>query len=153
MRPGWWRERDTDMPRPFRSRTGPVEWEIDTGRLNQILNSLQENRREAVGVTAFAIQRKAQPKTRFDTGALRNSIYVRMGRRATPLPPLEGDPPRVELPQPEDDDTAHIGPSVEYGIWQELGTEIMAAQPFLGPAVREAADELERNFRPVVTGE
>lgn len=140
------------MPRPFRSRTGPVEYEIDTARLNQILNDLPGNRRQAVRVTAFSIERKAKPKTRFDTGALRSSIYVRMGRGATPLPPVEGDAERVELPQPEDDDTAHVGPSVEYGIWQELGTENMAAQPFLGPAVREAADELERNFRPVVTG-
>jgi HK97 gp10 family phage protein len=151
--PSWWSGRGIDMPRPFRGRSGPVEWEIDTARLNRILDSLPGNRREAVRVTAFAIERKAKPRTRFDTGALRSSIYTRVGRGATPMPAVEGDAVRVELPEPGDDDTAHVGPSVEYGIWQELGTAAMAAQPFLGPAVNEAADELERNFRPVVTGE
>lgn len=144
------------MPRPFRSRTGDVEWEIDTAQLNNILRNVPGNRRTAVRATAFAIERKAKPRTRVDTGALRSSIYVRMGRGATALPQLPaeaGDVVRVELPQPEDDDTAHVGPSVEYGLYWELGTHVMAAQPFLGPAVNEAAEELERNFRPVVTGE
>lgn len=139
------------MPRPFRSRTGSVEWEIDTTRLNRILNNLPGNRRDAVRATAFAIERKAKPKTRFDTGALRSSIYVRLGKGATPLPVVEGDAERVELPEPENDDTAHVGPSVEYGIWQELGTENMAGQPYLGPAVSESADELERGMRYAVT--
>jgi HK97 gp10 family phage protein len=139
------------MPRPFRSRSGPVEWESDTSRLNRILANLDGNTQEAVRVTAFAIERKAKPKTRLDTGALRSSIYTRVGRRPTPLPVVEGNPERVELPEPENEQTAHVGPSVDYAIWNELGTERMAAQPFLGPAVNEAADELERNMRSVVT--
>ncbi len=139
------------MPRPFRTRTGPVECEVDTDVLNRILDNLPVNRREAVRTTAFAIEAKAKPKTRFDTGALRSSIYVRMGRRPAPLPEVEGTPVRVELPEPEDDDTAHVGPSVDYGIWQELGTESMSAQPYLGPAVSESVEELERNMRNVVT--
>jgi HK97 gp10 family phage protein len=152
MRRSWWRERGIAMPRPFRNRTGDVEWEIDTTRLNQILTRLPGNRRSAVRATAFAIERKAKPRTRYDTGALRSSIYVRMGKGATALPAVEGDAERVELPEPADDDTAHVGPSVEYGLYQELGTAVMAGQAFLGPAVNEAADELERNFRTVVTG-
>lgn len=139
------------MPRPFRTRTGPVECEVDTTVLNRILDNLTVNRRDAVRTVAFAIQRKAQPKTRFDTGALRSSIYVRVGRRPAPLPEVVGNPVRVELPAPDDDDTAHVGPSVDYGIWQELGTERMSAQPYLGPAVSESVGELERNFRNVVT--
>lgn len=139
------------MPRPFRTRTGPVECTVDTTVLNRILDNLTENRRDAVRATAFAVEAKAKPKTRFDTGALRNSIYMRMGRRPAPLPEVEGNPVRVELPAPEDDDTAHVGPSVDYGIWQELGTERMSAQPFLGPAVSESVEELERNMRNVVT--
>lgn len=139
------------MPRPFRTRTGPVECEVDTTVLNRILDNLPVNTRQAVGAVAFSIQRKAQPKTRYDTGALRSSIYVRMGRRPAPLPEVEGNPVRVELPAPDDEQTAHVGPSVDYGIWQELGTERMSAQPFLGPAVSEAAQDLERNFRNVVT--
>lgn len=145
------------MPRPFRGRSGDVEWEIDTGRLNQILNRLPGNRRDAVRATAFSIQRKAQMKAPVDTGALRNSIYVRMGSSEGQMPPVEASDEsgaeRVELPQPENADTAHVGPSVEYGLYVEMGTHVMAAQPFLGPAVNEAAEELERNFGPVVTGE
>ena len=30
--------------------------------------------------------------------------------------------------------TAEIGPTAEYGLYQEFGTSVMAAQPFMGPA-------------------
>ena len=134
-----------------RRRSGSVDWELDTSRLNEILRNLPGNRRNAVRATAFTIEGKAKVRAPVDTGALRNSIYVRMGRRPAPLPEVEGNPVRVELPAPADDQTAHVGPSVDYGIYQELGTERMRAQAYLGPAVSEAASELGRNFRNVVT--
>lgn len=139
------------MPRPFRTRQGSVECEVDTTVLNRILANLETNTTDAVRAVAFAVEAKAKPKTRLDTGALRSSIYTRVGLARTPLPEVVGDPVRVELPRPENNATAHVGPSVEYGIYQELGTERMSAQPYLGPAVAECVNELERHMRNVVT--
>lgn len=136
-----------------RGRAGSVEWEIDTTRLNEILNRLPGNVEGAVRATAFAIEATAKTMAPLDTGALRDSIYTRVGRQPTLLPEVAGNPPRVELPRPEDEQTAHVGPSVEYGLYQELGTTRMAAHPYLGPAVNRAADELAANMgRAVADG-
>lgn len=134
-----------------RRRSGSVDWDIDTSRLNEILRNLPGNRRNAVRATAFSIEGKAKVRAPVDTGALRNSIYVRMGRTPSEMPVVAGDAPRAELPEPGDDDTAHVGPSVGYAIYQELGTHNMAANPFLGPAVAEAVDELAQNMGAAVT--
>lgn len=145
------------MPRPFRNRMGPVECEVDTSRLNQILEHLPGNTDQAIRAVAFAIEGKAKMKAPVDTSALRNSIYTRTdkgsfsdGKRIANLPEVPGDPVRVELPRPNDS-TAHVGPSVEYAIWVEFGTDRMSAQPYLGPATNSAADELEAQMRNVVT--
>lgn len=88
-------------------------------------------------------------KAPVDTGALRASIYTRIGSRQSNFTP---GPNSVPLPEPENDDTAHVGPSVEYGIYQELGTSIMSAQPYLTPAVREVERQLAEIFSDVATG-
>lgn len=134
-----------------RRRSGSVDWELDTSRLNEILRNLPGNRRNAVRATAFTIEGKAKVRAPVDTGALRNSIYVRMGRMPSQMPVLASDAPRAELPEPENEDTAHVGPSVEYAIYQELGTHDMAANPFLEPAVADTVDELTRNMGAAVT--
>jgi HK97 gp10 family phage protein len=145
------------MPRPFRTRTGPVSYEIDTTRLNQILQRLPGNLDQNIRAVAFAIEAKAKVKAPFETGALRSSIYTRTSKKAysngkplVGLPDVQGNPPREELPRPKAGE-AVIGPSVEYGIYQELGTGRMTARPYLGPAVNSSADELERAMANVVT--
>lgn len=43
-----------------------------------------------------------------------------------------------------DDNVVYVvGPTVEYGIYQELGTSNMPPQPFLFPAAREVNRELD----------
>ena len=134
-----------------RGRAGSVGWEIDTGRLNEILGNLGPNTQDAVRATAFTIEAKAKVRAPVDTGALRNSIYTRVGRTPSQMPVVTGDAARAELPEPNEDTTAHVGPSVEYALYVELGTHRMAAQPFLGPAVNDATDELARNMGRAVT--
>lgn len=148
------------MARPFRTRTGDVECQVDTSRLNEILQNLPGNTEDAVRAIAFTIEGNAKKNAPVDFGALMNSIYVRVGDDPAPLPQLpaaaeaaRGPIERVELPAPQNSTTAHVGPSVEYGVYVELGTSSAAAQPFLGPAVNQAADELARRFRRVVTNE
>lgn len=139
------------MPRSYRG--AGVAWEVDTDRLSRILRNLPGNRRLAVKKTALRVETYAKLKAPVDTGALSSSIYMWMGDEAAQLPAVEGDAERVALPKPVDADTAHVGPSVEYGLYVELGTERMGAQPYLLPAVNQAADELVRDWRTVVTDE
>lgn len=63
--------------------------------------------------TAFDIEASAKTAAPVDTGNLRNSIGTDISNGGL---------------------TAVIGPGAAYGIYVELGTSRMAAQPFLGPA-------------------
>lgn len=66
---------------------------------------------------ALAIEADAQALAPVDTGALRSSISSS----------FTGDGRNGSM-------TAEIGPTVEYGVFQEYGTSVMGAQPFMGPA-------------------
>lgn len=72
----------------------------------------------ALRATALAIQNDAKALAPVgDTGDLRDSITVRVtgdGRTGTMA--------------------VEVGPTIEYGFYQEFGTSDMAPQPFLGPA-------------------
>lgn len=71
----------------------------------------------ALRAGAMMMQRDAMASAPVDTGALRQSIsttFVGDGRSGTMA--------------------AEIGPTVEYGIYQELGTSTQAGTPFLAPA-------------------
>lgn len=71
----------------------------------------------ALRATAVRIEGDARILAPVDTGALRNSITTsyRGGAGSTFM-------------------SAEIGPTVNYGIYQELGTSKMRAQPYLYPA-------------------
>jgi len=71
----------------------------------------------ALRKTAFDIERTAKPLARVDTGALRNSISTE----------ITGDGRFSRM-------SAEIGPTVDYGLWQEIGTSVMAGQPYMAPA-------------------
>lgn len=75
--------------------------------------------------TAFAIQADAQAAAPVDTGALRSSISTT----------ITGSGSYGAM-------TAEIGPTVEYGIYQELGTSTQPGQPYLGPAFDRQVDGL-----------
>lgn len=117
------------MPRPSVT--------IDTSGINRILRNLPGNRDQLVRRIAFEVEARAKQKAPVDTGALRASIYTRTSKGSEQAPGTQ------ELPAPEKG-VAHVGPSVEYGIYQELGTSDMAPQPYLGPAVAEVRANLER---------
>jgi HK97 gp10 family phage protein len=117
--------------------------EVDTRVLNRILSNLGENTDAFVRKVAFDVQALAQDKAPVDLGNLKNSIYTATNRENR-MPVLGGDVRRVALPSPTDDHTAHVGPSVDYGIYQEFGTYKMAPHPYLGPAVLQTTNDLRR---------
>lgn len=67
--------------------------------------------------TAFAIQADAQAAAPVDTGNLMGSISTT----------ITGDGRSGSM-------SAEVGPTAEYGVYQELGTSVMAAQPYMVPA-------------------
>lgn len=67
--------------------------------------------------TAHAIEADAKALAPVDTGALEASISTT----------LTGDGRNGTM-------SAEIGPTVEYGVFQEYGTSTQAGTPFMGPA-------------------
>lgn len=78
--------------------------------------------------TAYRIEADAKSLAAVDTGALRSSITTT----------IAGDGASGSM-------TAEIGPTVEHGVYVELGTSRMAAQPYLQPAA-------DRNIPGLVQG-
>lgn len=78
----------------------------------------------AVQKVCAATARDAQILAPVDTGALRNSISY-------------------DVQVTSDGAVGEVGPTVNYGLFVELGTSRMAGQPFLGPAFDRNAPALE----------
>ena len=126
---------------------------LDTRVLDRMIRETGGNVAEAVAKTAISVEARAKVKVQqmdaIDTGALLSSIYTELKGRS------DYDRARAEararrpgvvtdaLPQPQNDHTAHVGPSVEYGAAVEFGSRNMPGRPFLLEAVRQT----ERDFR------
>lgn len=65
--------------------------------------------------TSYDIEADAKRLAPVDTGALKNSIFTTVSRSGTTT-------------------TGEIGPSANYGAYQEFGTSRMGAQPYMRPA-------------------
>lgn len=132
---------------------------LDTRRLNRIINNTGKNKKKALKIAAFEVEREAKMNAPVDTGALRNSIYTRVGSNDSgDFQQVKGEVENrnegaevVELPRPRSEDTAVVGPSVEYAVYVEYGTHNQSAQPFLTPAVETVTSKLDRIFRQVFT--
>jgi HK97 gp10 family phage protein len=81
---------------------------------------------KAVRKTLFDIEADAKQLAPVDTGNLRNSISS----------DITGDGRHGAM-------SAEIGPTAEYGVYQEYGTSTQPGQPFLGPAYDRRAPALE----------
>ena len=89
---------------------------LDTAKLDQIIARFPYESEEVVKAGAQAVQGYAANAAPVDTGALRASIQA--SKRGSLL--------------------WWVADGVEYGIYQELGTYRMSAQPFMVPAVERA---------------
>ena len=88
---------------------------LDTTVLDKITAEMKPEARKIVNKYGLVITDAAARMAPVDTAALRNSLLSES--RMT------------------DDLTFTVSDGVEYGIFQELGTSKMAAQPFLVPAI------------------
>lgn len=91
--------------------------------LRAVSRTTQPKVKAAVRKTLFDIEADAKVAAPVDTGNLRNSISTE----------VDGDGMG-----------GVVGPTAEYGIYVELGTSVMGAQPYLGPAFDRRAPQLAK---------
>lgn len=108
---------------------------MDTKRLNNILRNLPGKEEDNNRAIAFRIEAGAKARSPIDTGANRASIYTDCGGQQS------GEPGNAPFPRPRGTD-AHVGPSMDYSLFLELGTRYKGARPYLLPAVREVEGAL-----------
>lgn len=100
---------------------------LDTRELDRIAAHLGVNVERALASIAEAVQAQAVSRAPVATGALKNSIATEQKSRFL----------------------YWVADGVEYGIYQELGTSRMAAQPFMVPAV----ENVRRQVAKMIGGE
>ncbi len=97
------------------------KWDVDG-----LINNLKKNEiPKALNLAGVLIEGQAKELCPVDTGFLKGSITHDVN--------AEGDAVR-------------IGTNVEYGIYQELGTVKMAAQPYLRPALYNSKANILKIF-------
>jgi HK97 gp10 family phage protein len=123
------------------------------------LRRLQPAMAKAVAVIAAEVQAEASQNAPIDTGFLRNSIrmqlfgqdgspaaypsgpvYSRARKKMVTIKPVSIEPyqpPRHEL-------EAIVAVGAHYGIYVELGTDRMGAQPYLLPAVEAVRPKVQK---------
>ena len=121
-----------------------IDVRLDTAELDRIAAQLGI-KAEAVGLRfAHDVQALAGQLAPYDTGALSNSIAVVSrsedgnGAAQSAAAAMNPNVETESIPAPTEPTVfAHVGPCVNYGIFQELGTSKMAARPFLTPATEQ----------------
>ena len=133
--------------------TDAIKIKLDTKELDRIAAGLNKSREQVMKKLAFDVEAKAKMKAPVLTGALRNSIYTETksggdyaNASGNAMGAAWGEGGRIseteQLPKPEGNIVANVGPCVEYAAYVELGTSKKAARAFLVPAVEEVSTKL-----------
>ena len=129
---------------------------FDTTILDGILKKAPERADKAVRETAFNVESKAKQATPLATGALRNSGYTKTSKsnafNQSKQKALAHNKGVMFTDEPEEKmglGKAIVGFSVEYALFNEIGTSRMAARPFLVPAVESERDAFEKRMKEV----
>jgi HK97 gp10 family phage protein len=111
-----------------------------------VANALPLATSRAVRKVAFDIQADAQSLAPVDTGFLKSSIYVVTSSSSTYGQAIGASGERYLLPEvekPEDNQTAYVAVGANYGIYLEMGTRFMPAQPYFYQAVEWGRADLD----------
>jgi hypothetical protein len=113
------------------TRAGGIE--IDTSKLDRMIQDVGPKASQVVRTSAFAIEGDAKTRAPIDTSALRNSIKTETN--------YQGDPLR-----------AVVTDGVEYGIYQELGFHHYISgqfiqNPFMIPALEAERPKFKKAMR------
>lgn len=99
--------------------------------IGAVSRTSQAQARRAVAKTLADIEADAKVLVAVDTGNLQNSISTEL-----------------------DDDGlgGEVGPTADYGIWQEIGTSTQPGQPYLGPAFDRRSPGLSQALATIADG-
>ena len=102
----------------------------------ELAKKLHDTVADLVVKAAFDVQRMSADMAPVQTGHLKSSIYVEPGKgNATYGQNVEGDGELLpEVEKPKSDQEAAVAVGAAYGIYVEMGTRFMGAQPYLMPA-------------------
>jgi len=129
---------------------------LETKELDRIAANLKPKRDKIIRETALRVEDKAKQSAPFELGALRASGYTKTSKSsgyASASVAAQGLRPEAQVapePQPEQPYNAIVGFSVEYALYQELGTKKMGAQPFLVPAVESERARFDKRMKELV---
>jgi hypothetical protein len=120
-----------------------IEIYLNFDKLDKLIENLDPRAEKIVEKIAFQVEAVAKTLAPVDTGALMNSIYTSTKQNNTP--PNVNVKPGVRtysLPNAKINE-AYVGPSVDYGIYQEFGHfavngVFVPAHPYLFPALFQA---------------
>ena len=113
----------------------------DFNHLSAIANAVPGATKQVVVKTAFDIQAGAASSAPVDTGFLRNSIYTVTADGSTYGQgggPTHKDSYLLPPVGEAEETTAYVAVGANYGIYVEMGTRYMAAEPYFYPAVEAA---------------
>ena len=96
------------------------------GSMTRAAGAVGAGTSKVVRKSAYDIEHDAKDLVRVDTGFLKGTIGTS----------FEGDGRFGEM-------TAEIGPTADYGIFQELGTSVMAGKPYMAPAFDRRLPQFE----------
>lgn len=110
--------------------TTGVTIRIVSNRIPQIAAAIRPALSRAVKTATLDVQAKAQAIVPVKTGTLRRSITSQFPSELT----------------------GRVGPSVNYGVYVEMGTRRMAARPYMRPAAAQAASGFVSAVRAALKG-
>lgn len=117
---------------------------VDKRNLTNMRNNTDEKTNTFVRSLALQVEAEAKKLSPKDTGTNANSIYTRTSRNESA--PVGST---TELPKP-DDFSAYVGPSTNYGIFLELGTEHINPRPYMVPALRKIQSSVKEEAKKII---
>jgi len=129
----------------------------DFNHLNALANALASAIARVVTKTAFDIEAQAAENAPVDTGALQASIYERTYTSHDRHDKTRGKGFFPLIKQPPNQYEAYVAVGANYGIYVEMGTRRMPAQPYFYPAIEanrqpfiDAMSSLEDKLRGAI---
>ena len=126
-------------------------------KIPQTVKRTHEELSKLVRTSALRVEAGAKLGAVVDTGFMRASIYTvthNESNYAESSADAQGKNPKgvilASASAPDDDLTAVVAVGAEYGIFVELGTTRMRAQPFLLPALEEVARSIGGEVQKVI---
>ena len=123
-------------------------------RWHEVAEEIDQQVNKLVRKTAFDAERIAKPLARWDTGFMRNALYVRL-EDGGDFHSLSTPPGYVEFPEiaaPPHNEALLVG-GAGHTIYNEFGTSHMAAKPMIVPAIEAIRQPFLEALKQLADGE